>query len=167
MRALRVQLGGLFRPHLALSPGLTSILAGASLVSATSRGLDYIAINACTGDEQTAVERAANQCAPASLSFVERAMPLDLWGLLFLGAAVGALICWLLRFWAGVVLAHFLLALTYVMFGFGSLVAVVSDWTGSGWRSGVGFIMVQGVLHGVLAVAAVREWDRVRSHRNG
>jgi len=140
-----------FRSHIGVSPYLTSLLAMGVLTSAVSRGADYIAI-----DDKL----------PQSLTFVERSMPLDWWGTVLVLAGLVAGVAWLRSWWGLVIIGHSVLAITFVMFGVGSLVAVTGDaWVGSGWRTGVGYIVGAGTTHIVLALTARHEWDRERARR--
>lgn len=133
-------------PRVPLAPGLTAALAVAALFGAASAGLDYLAVPAPS----------------AALTYVERAAPLDLWGLLLVFGVVFAVVGWVVRFWPAVILAHTLLAGIYAAFGISALVAVVAAWEGNGWRTGASWLCLQGVVHLVLASAAWREWDKER-----
>lgn len=133
-------------PRVPLTPGLTAALALAALFSAASTGLDYIVLPDPT---------------PA-LTYVERAAPLDLWGLLIILTVVCAVVGWLVRYWPGVILSHTALAGAYVAFGISALFAIASHWEGNGWRTGISWLCLQGVVHLVLASAAWRQWDRQR-----
>ena len=133
-------------PRIPLTPGLTNLLAMASLLAAFSSGLDYIALP---------------EPSPA-LTYVEQAMPLDLWGLTLIIGVTCAVVGQMVRFWPGVIAAHMTLAGCYAAFGVGALAAIALDFHGFGWRTGISWILLQGVVHLVLASAAWREWDRQR-----
>lgn len=133
-------------PRVPLTPGLTAALAVAALFGAASAGLDYLALP----DPSLA------------LTYVERAAPLDLWGWLLIASVVIAVVGWVVRFWPAVILAHTTIAGAYVAFGISALVAVWTPWVGNGWRTGISWICLQGVVHLVLASAAWREWDKQR-----
>lgn len=139
----------MFWPRVTLGPQLTTALAVASLFSAASTGLDYIALP----DPSIA------------LTYVERAAPLDLWGLLMVSAVICAVCGWLVQLWQAVFLAHMALAGFYCAFGVSALASVISPWEGYGWRTGLGWICLQGVGNFVLAAAATRELDRERRAR--
>ncbi len=133
-------------PRVALSPGLTTSLAAAALASALSAGLDCLLV------------LQAGQLSP-----IEAAAPLDFWGLLMIGGVVCVVVGWIFRYWPGVILAHMLLAGIYCARGVSALVWMVinlrttGQWHGSSW---VSWVVLQSVVHLVLAEAARRQWDK-------
>lgn len=138
--------GHLGRIHLS---HLTTSLAVAALASALSAGLDFLFV------------LQAGQLLP-----IENAAPLDFWGLMMIGGVVCAGAGWVCRYWPGVILAHMLLAGIYCARGLSALVwmainlKVTGQWYGSSWITGVSWVVLQSVVHLVLAEAARRQWDK-------
>lgn len=115
------------------------------LLQVVFRGLDYILLP----DHNPPI---------ATLSVVERALPLDLWGW---GFVAWALIAYLGMWWKTSPLAaigHMAIASIYAVFATGSLVEIiVRDGAFYGWRTGTGWV-VAAVAHVIFALEAERTW---------
>lgn len=139
LRRLRVELGTV----------AAALLQIGMLIVAVSRGADYISLPA--------------SLSPESLTLVEKALPFDVWGWLFLLGGVVGLVGLVAPRAPITALAHALLCGLYLAFGVGALAQVADRGFLYGWRTGVGFVLGAALVHLVLADASVDGWRRARA----
>ena len=129
-----------------------SLQVGA-IVVAGSRGADYIVL--------------PDDLVLESLTKVQAALPLDIWGSLFLTAALVSGLSLALRKYLIVSVGHGALAGLYLAIGLGALLSTAD--LGYGWRTGllgvltgVGFIIGAATIHAALAGASLDTFRRRR-----
>lgn len=131
-----------------LRPMAIRLIEKLILLQAAFRGLDYILLP----DDRPV----------AALSVIERgALPLAIWGSLFLGAALLAYAGMWWKQSPNAAFGHMGLAILYgPVFGFGALVEVINrddDGGFFGWRTGTAWV-VAGFIHLIYAREAERTW---------
>lgn len=130
------------------SPAAILLQSGVLFV-ALLRGLDYIAL-----PEHVEVR---------SLTLVERALPFQHWGVLFVVAALFGFAGMWLRRWPVAVAGHGALVGIYVAFGAGALYDVAQRGEAFGWRTGAGWLLGGALAHAVLAEASLNAMSRYRA----
>lgn len=132
-----------------MGPGLTSsmtaLIAGAALLTAIMAGLDYI----------------ASPVDKIMLSIVETAVPLDVWGIYMIAAAVAAIFGWVTGRWWLTILGHAALIGIYMAFGTGVIMQVLNSEDWFGWRTGTNRFCLA-LINFVLAKVAWQNWDLSR-----
>ena len=128
-----------------------------SVIASVSQGFDYIA---------------RPQEEAWTLSVIEQALPLDVWGWLFVVFAVFALIGDTFNIWPMATFGHGALSIAYIAIGTGVVWSLILNWHGYGWQLAFLYVGV-GMFHVMVADGCydewVREWDRaprVKSVRN-
>lgn len=132
-----------------LRPMAIRLIEKLILLQAAFRGLDYILLP--PGHSVSA------------LSVIERgALPLTIWGWIFLGAA---LIAYAGMWWKQspcAAMGHMVLGIVYGVFAIGALVEVITrDGGFFGWRTGTAWV-VAGLAHVIFAREAERTWRTLR-----
>lgn len=114
------------------------------LLQAAFRGLDYILLPPGT--------------PIATLSVIERALPITLWGWLFLGSALVAYAGMWWKQSPSAAIGHMGLGIIYGIFAIGSITEVtLRDGGFYGWRTGTAWV-VAGLAHVIFAREAERTW---------
>lgn len=118
------------------------------LLQAALRGLDYILLPPGT--------------QVATLSVIERALPLTVWGWMFLGFALMAYAGMWWKQSPCAALGHMIIGITYGVFAIGAIVEVTEREGGFfGWRTGTAWVTAS-VVHVIYAREAERTWRSVR-----
>ena len=113
-----------------------------TILMAISQGIDYIL---------------RPEDASWSMTFIERALPLDFWGSLFIGIALLALFGIVCQVWPIATFAHGTLTILYLAFTVGVTVSVISDGRGWGWQTGT-FYLGLAMFHSLAANGCYDEW---------
>lgn len=119
------------------------------LVAAVLRGLDYLA---------------SPLGSTRGLSVIEQALPMPLWGWLFLLGGLLGLLGLVADGWPLSAVGHVVLASVYAGFAVGSLIEVLSRSPIEGWRTPADWALVFAVIHWGYADAALDVW---RERRRG
>lgn len=133
---------------LQLTATAAAIVQVGILLQAVSRGLDYIGLPAYT--------------SVPTLAIVERALPLDLSGWLFVGSATIAFVGLVLRQTPLAAVGHMMIAVLYGMFATGALVEVFDRDPVSGWRTATAWVIAC-LMHVVFARASETSWRVARA----
>lgn len=116
----------------------------ASGIASVFQGLDYIA---------------RPEDATFTLTVMERAFHLDIWGYAFIAFSLFAIVGDTFQIWPFAIFGHGSLAIAYSMFGFGVFVSIALDWHGYGWQLGFLYLGV-GMFHAMVADGCYDEWAR-------
>lgn len=131
-----------------LRPMSIRLAEKAILIAAALRGLDYIMLPPGT--------------SVASLSVIERAQPLAVWGWAFLGFALLAYAGMWWKQSPAAALGHMVIGVVYGVFAIGSIVELsLRDGGFYGWRTSTGWVAA-GLLHVIYAREAERTWRSIR-----
>lgn len=125
-----------------------TLIQTAALLTALVRGIDYL----------ITPDGAAEQ----ALGVVEAALPLHVWGSAYVVAGAIGLAGQVIRRYPVAAVAHGILAGLYLAFGLGQLVWVASLGETHGWRTGVGWVLVNAVVHAALGEASMDASRRSR-----
>ena len=119
------------------------------LIAALCRGLDYLA---------------PPVGSTATLSVVERTMPLPAWGVMFVAGGLLGLAGLRVDRWPLTSFGHAVLAATYAGFAVGAYCEVLGRASVEGYRTPTDWLLVFGVVHWGFADAALDVWrERRRS----
>lgn len=131
-----------------LRPMAIRLIEKLILLQATFRGLDYILL--------------PSGAPIATLSVIERALPLTVWGWLYLSSAIVAYAGMWWKQSPGAALGHMMLGIVYGIFAIGAIVEItLRDGGFYGWRTGTAWV-VSGLAHVIFAREAERTWRRRR-----
>lgn len=130
-------------------PEVVAIQA-AILLAAVSRGLDYLLPP--RGPLNT-------------LSVIEKAMPIELWGALFLVGGLFGLVGLYVNRWPIAAVGHVILLATYAAFAVGAFLDVLGRDSLEGWRTPLDWALVFAVIHWGFADACVDAWREKNERR--
>lgn len=131
-------------PALMPSQFFMGIVILTSGVASVAQGLDYIF---------------RPQTAAWTLSVVERALPMAVWGWAFVIIAVIAVIGDTFRIWPFAIFGHGALYISYTALGVGVFASLALDWRGYGWQLGILYCGV-GLFHAMVADGCYDQWAR-------
>jgi hypothetical protein len=131
-----------------VSTTAAAVLQVTLLVQALSRGLDYMTL--------------PDDVSVATLSVIERAVPIWLSGWMFAGAALLGLAGLVLPRWPVTTSSHAVIATFYAMFAVGALVEVLQRDPVQGWRTPTAWV-VGAIAHGVFCQLSATSWRVTRA----
>lgn len=127
------------------------VIQVAILLAAVSRGLDYLIPP--DGPLNT-------------LSVIERAMPVEWWGMVFITGGVIGLLGLCFDRWPIATIGHVILFATYSAFTVGAALDVLSRDSVEGWRTPLDWALVFVIIHWGFADACIDAWREKNERRS-
>lgn len=129
-------------PNLLPNEFSIGIIIITTILMAISQGVDYVL---------------RPEDASWSMTFIEKALPLDFWGSLFIVVAFLALFGIIFQIWPVATFAHGTLTILYLAFTVGVIASVIFDGRGWGWQTGT-FYLGLALFHSFVANGCYDEW---------